>query len=162
MSALTFHKSNYISIALYLPVYLTVNNLDISASQSHYTCEIKGYSSSRQTLLYLSKSLKPIDFPAFPAGLLPYKAPFSLVFALAGQNKGNFLSVAACYLIQQAGRGAFRFPCRVSVDVHGGTDVGVSQKLLHVLRRCPIREQVTRERMSELMEVEALKSLNLL
>lgn len=34
----------------------------------------------------------------------------------------------------------------MSVDVHGGTDVGVSQKLLHVLRRCPVGEQVAGER----------------
>ena len=79
-----------------------------------------------------------------------------------GQNKGNFLSVAAYYLIQQAGRGAFRFPCRVSVDVHGGTDVGMSQKLLHVLRRCLIREQVAGESVAKLMEVEALKTRKLL
>ena len=117
---------------------------------------------SRQIGIYLSKSLKPIDFPAFSAGLLPQKAPFSLVFALVGQNKGNFLSVAAYYLIQQAGRGAFRFPCRVSVDVHGGTDVGVSQKLLHVLRRCTVGEQVAGERVAKLMEVEALKPRYLL
>lgn len=73
------------------------------------------------------------------------------------EYKGNFLSVAACYLIQQAGRGVFRFPCRVSVDVHGGTDVSVSQQLLHVLRCCPAPGQVACKGMPELVEVETLK-----
>ena len=86
----------------------------------------------------------------------------SLIPTRKGKNKGNFLSVAAYYLIQQAGRGAFRFPCRVSVDVHGGTDVSVSQKLLYILRRCPIGEQIAGERVPKLMEVEAFKPRYLL
>ena len=48
----------------------------------------------------------------------------------------------------------------MSVDVHGGADVGVSQKLLHVLRRCPVGEKVARERVAKLMEVETLKPRN--
>lgn len=44
----------------------------------------------------------------------------------------------------------------------GGTDVGVSQKLLYVLWRCPIGEKVAGERVAKLMEVEALKPRNLL
>ena len=69
----------------------------------------------------------------------------SLVFALAGRNKGNFL-LPADYLIQQSGGGTLGLPRGVGVNVHRGTDVGVAQQLLHVLGSRPVGEQVTRER----------------
>lgn len=45
--------------------------------------------------VYLSDSLKTLDFPAFSAGLLPYKALFSLVFALVGLKRGIFMPDSA-------------------------------------------------------------------
>ena len=57
---------------------------------------------------------------------------FSLVFALTSRNKGNFL-FSADYFIQQPCGSTLRFPCSVSVDVHRGTDIGVSEKLLHII-----------------------------
>ena len=68
--------------------------------------------------------------------LKPYV--FSLVFALMSENKGNFLLFTADYLVQQPCGGTLRFPCSVSVDIHCGTDISVSEKLLHIFRCCPI------------------------
>ena len=68
--------------------------------------------------------------------LKPYV--FSLVFALMSENKGNFLLFAADYLIQQPCGSTLRFPCSVSVDIHCGTDISVSEKLLHILWGSPI------------------------
>lgn len=71
--------------------------------------------------------------------LKPYVS--ALVFALTSRNKGKFL-FSADYLIQQSCRSALRFPCSVSVNVHRGTDVGVSEKLLHILWRCSVGKQI--------------------
>ena len=57
---------------------------------------------------------------------------FSLVFALMSRNKGNFL-FSADYLIQQSCGSTLRFPCSVSVNVHCGTDISVSEKFLHII-----------------------------
>ena len=59
---------------------------------------------------------------------------FSLVFALMSENKGNFLLLIADYLVQQLCGGMLRSPCSVSVDVHCGTDISVSEKLLYIFR----------------------------
>ena len=59
-------------------------------------------------------------------------------FSLTSRNKGNFLLFAADYLIQQSCGSTLRFPCSVSVDIHCGTNVSVSKKLLHILWCCPI------------------------
>mgnify|MGYP001050323719 CR=1 FL=1 len=69
----------------------------------------------------------------------------SLVFALTGRNKGNFL-LPADYLIQQSGGGTLGLPRGVGVNVHRGTDVGVSQQLLYVLGRRPVGQEVAGER----------------
>ena len=76
------------------------------------------------------------------------------------RNKGKFL-FSADYFIQQSCGSTLRFPCSVSVDVHCGTDISVSQKLLHILRRSSVREQVACECVSKLMEMEALQAVNL-
>ena len=62
---------------------------------------------------------------------------FSLVFALMSRNKGNFL-FSADYLIQQSCGSTLRFPCSVSVNVHCGTDISVSEKFLHIFRCCTV------------------------
>lgn len=83
------------------------------------------------------QSSKTIDFSRLHAcfSFKPYL--FALVFALTSRSKGNFL-FPADHLIQQPCGSTLRFPCSVSVDVHRGTDIGVSEKLLHILRRCPV------------------------
>ena len=58
------------------------------------------------------------------------------------ENKGNFLLFAADYLVQQPCGGTLRFPCSVSVDVHCGTDIGVSEKFLHIFRLCAAGKQI--------------------
>ena len=85
-------------------------------------------------------SINPSASPAFPRFfacviLKPYI--FSLVFALMSRNKGNFL-FSADYLIQQSCGSTLRFPCRVSVNVHCGTDISVSEKFLHIFRCCTV------------------------
>ena len=51
----------------------------------------------------------------------------ALVFALTSRNKGKFL-FPADYLIQQPYGSTLRLPCSVSVYVHRGTYIGVSEK----------------------------------
>ena len=62
--------------------------------------------------------------------LKPYVS--ALVFALTSRNKGKFLFPAG-YLIQQPCGSTLCFPCSVSVNVHCGTYIGVSEKLLHII-----------------------------
>ena len=77
------------------------------------------------------------------------------------ENKGNFLLFAADYLIQQSCGGTLRFPCSVSVDIHCGTDISVSEKLLHILWCCPMWEQIACECVAKLVEMEVLQPLDL-
>ena len=83
------------------------------------------------------QSSKTIDFSRLHAcfSFKPYL--FALVFALTSRNKGNFL-FPADHLIQQPCGSTLRFPCSVSVDIHCGTDISVSEKLLHILWCCSI------------------------
>ena len=52
-------------------------------------------------------------------------------------KQGKFL-FSADYLIQQSCGSTLCFPCSVSVNVHCGTDISVSEKFLHILRCCPV------------------------
>ena len=63
------------------------------------------------------------------------------LFALTSRNKGNFL-FPVDHLIQQPCGSTLRFPCGVSVDVHCGTDIGVSEKFLHIFRLCAAGKQI--------------------
>ena len=85
---------------------------------------------------------------------------FSLVFALMSRNKGNFL-FSADYLIQQSCGSTLRFPCSVSVNVHCRTDISVSEKFLHIFRRCTVWQQIACISMSEHMEMKTFQSLRL-
>ena len=86
---------------------------------------------------FLQPSENPVFSRLFASVILkPYV--FSLVFALMSENKGNFLLFTADYLVQQPCGGTLRFPCSVSVDIHCGTDISVSEKLLHIFRCRPI------------------------
>ena len=52
-------------------------------------------------------------------------------------KQGKFL-FSADYLIQQSCGSTLRFPCSVSVNVHCGTDISVSEKFLHIFRCCTV------------------------
>ena len=69
---------------------------------------------------------------------------FPLFFPLRAETRGRFL-LPVDHLIQQSGGVAFRFPRRVGVDVHRGTDVRVPQQFLHILGSRPIGQEVARE-----------------
>ena len=102
------------------------------------------------------QSSKTIDFSRLHAcfSFKPYL--FALVFALTSGNKGNFL-FSADHLIQQPCGSTLRFPCRVSVDVHCGTDIGVSEKFLHIFRFCAAGKQIACVGVAERVEMEILK-----
>ena len=87
-----------------------------------------------------SLSVKPSENAVFSrhfAYLVFQPYVFSLVFALTSRNKGKFFSLRrlpypavlrkyASLLLQRERR------CTLC------TDIGVSEKLLHILRRCPV------------------------
>ena len=52
-------------------------------------------------------------------------------------KQGKFL-FSADYLIQQSCGSMLRFPCSVSVNVHCGTNISVSEKFLHIFRCCTV------------------------
>ena len=52
-------------------------------------------------------------------------------------KQGKFL-FSAEYLIQQSCGSTLCFPCSVSVNVHCGTDISVSEKFLHIFRCCTV------------------------
>ena len=93
------------------------------------------------------KSSRTIDFSRLHAcfSFKPYL--FALAFALTSRNKGNFL-FPADHLIQQPCGSTLRFPCRVSVNVHCGTDIRVSEKFLHIFRLCAVGQRYTKKRAS--------------
>jgi len=63
-------------------------------------------------------------------------------FCPYGLKQGKLFLLPADYLIQQSGGGTLGLPCGVGVNVHRGTDVGVSQQLLHVLGSRPVGQEV--------------------
>ena len=83
--------------------------------------------------------------------ILPYAV--SLDSSLMRTNKGNFLC-STYYLVEHSGGRSLRFPVCVGVDVHGGSYIGVTQKLLHILRCCAIGQQIGSEGMSEQVEMK--------
>ena len=74
----------------------------------------------------LSYALKNIDITGFSSNFKLNCYVFSLVFALMSENKGNFLYSTANYLIEQSCGSTLRLSCRVSVDIHRGTDIRVT------------------------------------
>ena len=107
------------------------------------------------------QSSKTIDFSRLHAcfSFKPYL--FALVFALTSRNKGNFL-FPADHLIQQPCGSTLRFPCRVSVDVHCGTDIRVSEKFLHIFRLCAAGKQIACVGVTERVEMEIFKPFHFL
>ena len=74
----------------------------------------------------LSYTLKTLDITGVFAYYKLNCYVFSLVFALMSENKGNFLYLTANYLIEQSCGSTLRLSCGVSVDIHRGTDVGMT------------------------------------
>lgn len=60
-----------------------------------------------------------------------------LFLPLRAETRANFL-FPADYLIQQPCGSTLCFPCNVSVNVHRGTYIGVSEKFLHIFGGCPV------------------------
>ena len=85
---------------------------------------------------YLKFNLpKFLDFSRLTAYQISKPYVFSLVFALMSRNKGNFLCFAHD-LIQEPGGSPLCFSGRVSINVHCGTDIRVSEKFLHIFGFC--------------------------
>lgn len=84
-----------------------------------------------------------------------------LFLPLRAETRESFL-LPIDYLIQQSGGVAFRFPRRVCVNVHRGTDIRVPQQFLHVLGSGPIGQEVAREGVPEHMEMEVRQTRYLL
>ena len=83
--------------------------------------------------------------------VLPYVV--SLDSSLMRKNKGNFLC-STYHLVEHPGGRSFRFPVCVGIDIHGSSYIGVSQKLLHILRCYAVGQQIGGEGMSEQMEMK--------
>ena len=84
-----------------------------------------------------------------------------LFLPLRAETRANFL-FPADHLIQQPCGSALRFPCRVSVDVHCGTDIGVSEKFLHIFRLCAAGKQIACVGVTERVEMEIFKPFHFL
>ena len=87
---------------------------------------------------------------------------FPLFLPLWAETSETFCLGFPDHLIKQSCGSSFRFPFRVSVDVHCGTYVSVSKQFLHILWCCTIGEQITGECVSQHMKMEIFKSFQLL
>ena len=85
--------------------------------------------------IYLSETLKPIDFPAFPAGLLPSKALFSLVFDLINRDEGSAFIFRPRRLI------AKYTPCTIPSICAGGVSFMLRDMEVEAKRRNDARRQ---------------------
>ena len=91
----------------------------------------------KQIPVYLLNPLKTLYFQGISPILCSNLMCFPLFLPLRAETRESFL-LSADHLIQQSCGSTLRFPCSVSVNIHCGTDIGVSEKLLHILRRCPV------------------------
>ena len=79
---------------------------------------------------------KPCIFKAYrllnvqTLGIFPCFCPY--------EPKQGKLLFSADYLIQQSCGSTLCFPCSVSVNIHCGTDISVSEKFLHIFRCCTV------------------------
>ena len=95
------------------------------------------HQSHLQIPIYLLNPLKTLYFQGISPILCSNLMCFPLFLPLRAETRESFL-LSADHLIQQSCGSTLRFPCSVSVNIHCGTDIGVSEKLLHILRRCPV------------------------
>ena len=91
----------------------------------------------KQIPVYLLNPLKTLYFQGILPILCSNLMYFPLFLPLRAETRESFL-LSADHLIQQSCGSTLRFPCSVSVNIHCGTDIGMSEKLLHILRRCPV------------------------
>ena len=77
------------------------------------------------------------------------------------RNKGNFLCFAHD-LIQEPGGSPLCFSGRVSINVHCGTDIRVSEKFLHIFRLCAAGQQIACVGVAERVEMKILKPFHFL
>ncbi len=91
----------------------------------------------KQIPVYLLNPLKTLYFQGISPILCSNLMYFPLFLPLRAETRESFL-LSADHLIQQSCGSTLRFPCSVSVNIHCGTDIGMSEKLLHILRRCPV------------------------
>ncbi len=99
--------------------------------------DVAGSGSTISKLLFIYSILyKPCIFKAYrllnvqTLCIFPCFCPYE-------PKQGKFL-FSADYLIQQSCGSTLRFPCSVSVNVHCGTDISVSEKFLHIFRCCTV------------------------
>ena len=91
--------------------------------------------SSKFKFIY-STLYKPCIFKAYrllnvqTLGIFPCFCPY--------EPKQGKLLFSADYLIQQSCGSTLCFPCSVSVNIHCGTDISVSEKFLHIFRCCTV------------------------
>ena len=82
---------------------------------------------------------------------------FPLFLPLWAETRETFCLGFPDHLIKQSCGSSFRFPLRVSVDVHCGTYIRVSEQFLHILWCCTVGEQIACECVSQRMKMEILK-----
>ena len=87
---------------------------------------------------------------------------FPLFLPLWAETRETFCLGFPDHLIKQSCGSSFRFPLRVSVDVHCGTYIRVSEQFLHILWCCTVGEQIACECVSQHMKMEILKSFQFL
>ena len=87
---------------------------------------------------------------------------FPLFLPLWAETRETFCLGFPDHLIKQSCGSSFRFPFRVSVDVHCGTYVRVPEQFLHIFRCCTIGEQIAGKCVSQHMKMEIFKSFQLL
>ena len=76
----------------------------------------------------------------------------SLVFSLVRKEQGKVLS----HLVQQFRGVSLGFLTGVCVNIHCGRHIRMTKKLLHILRRCAVGQQIAGEGVAKLVEMKAL------
>ena len=87
---------------------------------------------------------------------------FPLFLPLWAETRETFCLGFPDHLIKQSCGSSFRFPLRVSVDVHCGTYIRVSEQFLHILWCWTVWEQIACECVSQHMKMEIFKSFQFL
>jgi len=91
----------------------------------------------KQIPVYLLNPLKTLYFQGISPILCSNLMYFPLFLPLRAETRESFL-LSADHLIQQSCGSTLRFPCSVSVNIHCGTDISVSEKFLHIFRCCTV------------------------
>ena len=73
------------------------------------------------------------------------------------ENKGNFLYSTANYLIEQSCRSTLRLSCRVSVDIHRGAHIAMSEPFLDLLHWHALGEEYRGAGVAKIVEADLLQ-----